>query len=203
MCLGAADVTGRLVTLDGQAIAPGGRGLAQLQLDRPMHALRGDALVLRDQSARRTLGGGMVIDPLPDMRGRSRDERRACLTAMAAGSAAESLPAMLAALPGGLDLDAFCRAWNLATDEREALLVDVPLRRCGSSAIALAEPRWQALESQALEALRAFHRAQPEVLGQGERELERGLRQLTDQVTDFVEESIEDADPLRLTDGGK
>ncbi|MGE0860101.1 MAG: selenocysteine-specific translation elongation factor [Gammaproteobacteria bacterium] len=175
--LGAADVTGRLVTLDGQAIAPGGRGLAQLQLDRPMHALRGDALVLRDQSARRTLGGGVVVDPLPDMRGRSRDERRACLAAMAAGNVAAALPAMLAALPGGLDLDAFCRAWNLAADEREALLAEVPLQRCGNGAIALAETRWQALETQALEALRAFHRAQPEVLGQGERELERGLRQ--------------------------
>lgn len=175
--LGAADVTGRLVTLDGQAIAPGGRGLAQLQLDRPMHALRGDKLVLRDQSARRTLGGGVVIDPLPDMRGRSRDERRACLAAMAAGSAAEALPAMLDALPGGLDLDAFCRAWNLAPTAREALLADVPLSRCGGTPIALADTRWQALEALALDALRAFHRAQPEVLGQGERELERGLRQ--------------------------
>jgi selenocysteine-specific elongation factor len=140
-----------LVTQDGFDIAPGARALAQLMLDRPLHALRGDRLVLRDQSARRTIGGGVVIDPLPDMRTRSREERRAYLAAMALPDAQQALPAALKALPGGLDLEVFTRNWNL--DEQQC----AALRH---------EPA----------ALADEHQIHPERLGIGERELEKALR---------------------------
>ena len=175
--VGAADVTGRLVTLDGLAIAPGGQALAQLMLDRPLHALRGDRLVLRDQSARRTVGGGVVIDPAPDMRGRNREERRAYLAAMTLPDAATALPAALAALPGGLDLEVYAQAWNLNDTERAALLHEPSLRLCGGPALAITVARWQALESMLLAALAVEHSEHPERLGLGERELERALRQ--------------------------
>ena len=175
--VGAADVTGRLVTLDGLAIAPGARALAQLMLDRPLHALRGDRLVLRDQSARRTVGGGVVIDPAPDMRGRNREERRAYLAAMTLPDATTALPAALAALPGGLDLDAYGQAWNLNQGERAALLHEPSLRVCGGPTLAITVARWQALEGALLAALALEHREHPERLGLGERELERALRQ--------------------------
>ena len=175
--IGAADVTGRLVTLDGQAIAPGAQALAQLMLDRPLHALRGDRMVLRDQSARRTVGGGVVIDPAPDMRGRNRDERRAYLLAMTLPDAATALPAALAAQPGGLDLDVFSQAWNLNDNERAALLLEPSMRLCGGPALAITRARWQLLEGMVLVALAAEHSAHPERLGIGERELERALKQ--------------------------
>ena len=175
--VGAADVTGRIVTLDGQAIAPGAEALAQLMLDRPLHTLRGDRLVLRDQSARRTVGGGVVIDPAPDMRGRNREERRAYLFAMTAPDAATALPAALAALPGGLDLEAFAQAWNLHTEERAGLLREPSLRLCGDATLAITTSRWQALENAVLAVLTLEHQAHPERLGLGERELERAQRQ--------------------------
>ena len=175
--IGAADVTGRLVTLDAQAIAPGATALAQLMLDRPLHALRGDRLVLRDQSARRTLGGGVVIDPEPDMRGRTRAERRAYLIAMAAADVSASLRAVLQALPGGVDLNAFARAWNLHPTERASVFNEPSLRLCASADVGLAQNRWQALAEAVLATLAAAHAAHPEQLGVGERELERGLRQ--------------------------
>lgn len=174
--IGAADVTGRLVTLDGQAIAPGERVLAQLMLDRPLHTLRGDRLVLRDQSARRTVGGGVVIDPAPDMRGRTRDERRAYLAAMALPDAHVSLPTALIALPGGLDLEVFARSWNLNGDERAALLKEPTLKLCASPVLGITVARWQILEDAMLAALSAAHAAHPERLGLGERELEKALR---------------------------
>jgi selenocysteine-specific elongation factor len=37
----------------------------QLELDRPIGALHGDRFILRDQSALRTLGGGVVLDAFP------------------------------------------------------------------------------------------------------------------------------------------
>lgn len=174
--IGAADVTGRLVTQDGQDIAPGERALAQLMLDRPLHALRGDRLVLRDQSARRTVGGGVVIDPAPDMRGRTREERRAYLAAMALADAQQALPAALAALPGGVDLDSFARSWNLDDEERAALHEEPTLKLCGSPALGIALTRWTALQQAIVAALSAEHAAHPERLGIGERELEKCLR---------------------------
>ena len=174
--VGAADVTGRLVTQDGQAIAPGATALAQLMLDRPLHTLRGDRLVLRDQAARRTVGGGVVIDPVPDMRGRNRDERRGYLAAMVLADAQAALPAALAALPGGLDLENFAHSWNLNGSERAALLAEPTLRLCSSPALGIAVAHWQALERALLAALNAEHHAHPERLGIGARELEKGLR---------------------------
>ncbi len=174
--IGAADVTGRLVTHDGGDIAPGANALAQIMLDHALHTLRGDRLVLRDQSARRTVGGGVVIDPAPDMRSRNRDERRAFLEAMAEPNAQLALPAALAALPGGLDLAAFMRNWNLDATQRAALLQTPGLRLCGSPDLAIGDAHWQRLEALTLDALGEQHRAHPERLGAGERELEKGLR---------------------------
>ncbi len=174
--VGAADVTGRLVTQDGLDIAPGARALAQLMLDRPLHALRGDRLVLRDQSARRTIGGGVVIDPLPDLRTRSREERRAYLAAMALPDAQQALPAALQALPGGLDLEVFTRSWNLDEQQCAALRNEPELRLCGSPALGISATRWQALQSALLAALADEHQTHPERLGIGERELEKILR---------------------------
>ncbi|MGW8271058.1 MAG: EF-Tu/IF-2/RF-3 family GTPase, partial [Burkholderiales bacterium] len=79
--LGAADVLGRVAVLEGSSIAPGATGLVQLLLERPVGAVHGDAFILRDQSSRRTLAGGRVIDLFPPLRGRARPERLAALAA--------------------------------------------------------------------------------------------------------------------------
>ncbi|HYM31445.1 MAG TPA: selenocysteine-specific translation elongation factor, partial [Candidatus Cybelea sp.] len=79
--LGAADVTGRVAVLEGRSIAPGTQGLAQLVLDQPAGALTHDRFVLRDQSALRTIAGGMVLDPFAPARGRSKPHRLAALAA--------------------------------------------------------------------------------------------------------------------------
>jgi selenocysteine-specific elongation factor len=73
--LGAADITARVITLEGQEIQPGESGLVQLQLTRPVNTVYGDRFVLRDQSAFRTIGGGQVIDPVPLTKGRSKTTR--------------------------------------------------------------------------------------------------------------------------------
>jgi selenocysteine-specific elongation factor len=61
--LGAAEHLGRLVLLEGGALAPGGSALAQLRLESPTVAARGDRFVIRSYSPARTIGGGAVIDP--------------------------------------------------------------------------------------------------------------------------------------------
>ena len=69
--LGASEIIGRLVLLEGHALAPGGSALAQLRLERSTVAARGDRFVIRSYSPSRTIGGGSVIEPVAMKRRRA------------------------------------------------------------------------------------------------------------------------------------
>jgi selenocysteine-specific elongation factor len=62
--LGTADVGARIVAAAG-ALEPGGRSVARVVLEEPAVARAGDRFVLRAPSPMRTIGGGVVLDPLP------------------------------------------------------------------------------------------------------------------------------------------
>ena len=80
--LAASHSTARVAVLETGSIAPGDGGRVQIVLDHPLHALAGDRIVIRDQSATRTMGGGTVIDPFSPRRGRARPARLAWLDAV-------------------------------------------------------------------------------------------------------------------------
>ena len=80
--LAASHSTARVAVLGAGSIAPGDAGRVQIVLDHPLHALAGDRIVIRDQSATRTIGGGTVIDPFSPKRGRARPARLAWLDAI-------------------------------------------------------------------------------------------------------------------------
>jgi len=61
--LGASEIIGRLLVLEDGRVRPGGSALAQLRLERPTVAARGDRFVIRSYSPSRTVGGGSVIEP--------------------------------------------------------------------------------------------------------------------------------------------
>ena len=174
--LAAAETTGRIALLEGRELAPGGRGLAQLRLDRPLGACHGDRFILRDQSARRTIGGGHVIDIHPPWRGRARPARLAALAAMDTPDPARALAALLAALAEGVDLAAFRRARNLTGAEAEAVFAAVPHRRVGvrEGARAFAPAHWRRWREAALANLAAWHRTSPASPGLPEERLLAG-----------------------------
>lgn len=60
---GTSRVSAHIVLLDRDQMLPGEEALAQVTLHRPIGALHGGHFVFRDHSARRTMGGGMIIDP--------------------------------------------------------------------------------------------------------------------------------------------
>ena len=63
--IGTAETIARAIVLDDSgAIAPKAAGLAQLVADEPVVALAGDRFVIRDETNSRTLGGGIVLNPL-------------------------------------------------------------------------------------------------------------------------------------------
>ena len=80
--LAASHSTARIAILETGSIAPGDGGRVQIVADHPLHALAGDRIVIRDQSATRTMGGGTVIDPFSPRRGRARPVRLAWLDAV-------------------------------------------------------------------------------------------------------------------------
>lgn len=110
--LGAQHTQGRLFFLDRRHLSPGEKTLAQLKLNTAISSCAGDKLVLRDQSAQRTLGGGIVIDPVSVARGRSKPARQAFLEGLA-NNGEPDLASLLKHCPTGLDLKAFYFGQNI------------------------------------------------------------------------------------------
>lgn len=177
--LGAIDVTGRVAILDGWSIKPGESGRVQLVLDHPVGALRGDRLILRDQSAQRTVGGGWIIDPFSPKRGRRTPDRLAVLDAMELDDAGERLSALLDRATDGVDLQRLATAWNLPSAEAEKLWRGVDMVRTGKpdAPAGFSRTRWDAMKDAALERLRAWHDKSPDQPGPGEEQLRRAMPQ--------------------------
>jgi selenocysteine-specific elongation factor len=173
--LGSAHVTGRVAVLDGEAIAPGAWGLAQLVLDADLAALRGDCCVLRDQSARRTLAGGLVLDPEPPARGRRRPARLALLAALTEPDTLTAAARALDLAEQGLDLARLVRHWNL-DEVQTAAIAGLPgcERVAGPGGpLLFARHHWQALQQRVIDALGLAHAEHPEQLGPDRERLRR------------------------------
>ncbi len=121
--LGAGDVLARVSIRRAGTLEPGESALVQLVTETPVSALNGDRFIVRDQSAMRTLGGGVVVDPMAQRGRRSAALRAAQLAALERGDAEPAIQALLACTPAGVDLDWFARTFNL-DDRRVAGLID-------------------------------------------------------------------------------
>lgn len=176
--IGAQDVACHVAVLDSKPIPAGASAPVQIVCDKPMGCLCGDRLILRDQSARRTIAGGEVIDPFSPKRGRAKPARRVFLDGMVNENAATSLEALLNSQPTGLDLRRFALAWNL-TDARLATLMDgQQMERVsqGSKLWGISIPHANALRAEQLGILQDFHQTTPHFLGLGEAELAKSLQ---------------------------
>ena len=165
----AAEVGARVVLLGDGSIAPGEQAPVQLVLERPIAAAAGDRFVLRDTSARRTIGGGRFLDLRAPTRKRRTPERMAQLGACAIDDPERALAALFACAPGYLDLTAFARDRALSADEIERLaeklgLIRIPLQR---TFVALSPGRWMQLKRGILDRLTAFHADNPDLPGMG------------------------------------
>jgi selenocysteine-specific elongation factor len=174
--LGAAETTGRVAVLGDNAISPGETGLAQLVLDHPMGAVHGDGLIIRDQSAQRTIGGGTVIDLFPPPRGRARPERLDFLRAMEEADDATALTALLDSTPNGLHLGRFAAARNLTPEDMETLAELVPMKstQMETGVLGFSEERWAAVRGAVLAGLAAWHEKSPDTVGPGENRILTG-----------------------------
>ena len=174
----AIEVGARIVRLGDDPIEPGGEADVQLVLDRPIAAAAQDRYVLRDVSARRTIGGGRFIDLRGPARRRRTPERRRQLAALALPDPAAAFGALLEAPPFAWDLAAFARDHALSAAQSERLAQEQGLVRLqsGGADVAMSPPRWGAFTACLIEQLTAFHAENPDLQGLGRERLRLQLQ---------------------------
>jgi selenocysteine-specific elongation factor len=179
--VGTAEMLAKLVVLDERAaVAPGERGWAQLVLAEPVLAVRGDRFILRDETARWTLGGGVVVNPFADRHRRDEPGLVERLTALRDGDVETAARTLLVSAPElACERGAIARALGVAAGDVDRALAGtdavVPIPDAGApEAYALAEP-WVRLEAEVVRTVADAHRAHPAEAGFGVERLRAAL----------------------------
>ena len=71
---GTSEVMGYLILLDQEELPPGQTVVAQLRLDSPVAIVKDDRFVVRSYSPVRTIGGGQVLNPIPQKHKRLKQD---------------------------------------------------------------------------------------------------------------------------------
>jgi selenocysteine-specific elongation factor len=164
--VGTADVPARIAISGEASIAPGASGFVQLVLERPVAALRGDRFVVRDQSARRTLGGGVVLDPFAPKRQRRAQLRVAELQVLEQALATDVLAGLLEITESGVDIGTACRNLDLTPDRAAAALREANAVVLGKEhPVGITRAAADLLLAKIFSAAKTFHAAHPQESG--------------------------------------
>lgn len=185
--IGAAESMAAVRILGGDEMAPGESAWVQFELHQPVVAARGDRFIIRRPSPSETLGGGQVVDPHPKTRHKRSDssvvER---LSAMLHGAPdAVLMQASLALGAAGvnqvvararLDAEAAAAALEALRAAGQIIPLESGPLAPDSDVLVMAAPAWQALVTNAVQALAAYHRAHPLRRGMPREELKSRLQ---------------------------
>jgi len=164
---GTSEIMARLILLDRDDLEPGGEGYAQLVLESPLAAVAGDRFVVRSYSPMTTIGGGVIVDPLPAKHKRSAERVLQEFRRLSGGPEAERVGTVLArAGMGGItESRLIVRTGIRGKDLRrilegmfsakEALLVDRDEMRV------LSHPVYGDLQANILQELQTYHERFP------------------------------------------
>lgn len=201
--IGAAEVLGRLRLLGSEEVAPGQEAWLQLELGRPVVAMRGDHYILRRPSPGETLGGGRVVDPHPKGRHkRFSQSTLESLATLAKGGASDILLEAALAL-GAAPLKAVIARSNLdvqAADQAVAealqagLLVVLDQGQEASNTspdrLVMHASAWDQHARHMLGELEAYHKAFPLRLGMPREEYKSRLKEATRASTRLFPEAL-------------
>ena len=175
---GATEVGVRVVPLEDAELRPGGTADVQLVLSRPIAAAALDRFVLRDVSARRTIGGGRFVDLRAPSRQRRTPERKAQRAALSIDDPKDAFAALLDAPPFAWDIQVFARDRALSAATMEAIVAALSpvVLAAGEARIAIGRARWQHFAAGLVEHLATFHAANPDLQGIGRESLRTALQ---------------------------
>lgn len=82
---GTAELHGNLILLDQEQVEPGETALVQIRLDTPVTCVKDDRFVLRSETPVRTVGGGVILNPIPKKHKRLKEHISEGLSSITAG----------------------------------------------------------------------------------------------------------------------
>ncbi len=176
---GAAETMAKVRLLEGDDLKPGDSTWAQLALDRPVAAIKGDRYIIR--SPMETLGGGGIIDARTRRLRRFRPEVIQNLMAREGGTTEEVIMALLETKQP-LEISALMAQSNLPADEAgsaiESLIQQGQLVAMGEGErrLLLTAAGWERLAGKAAATLTDYHRKFPTRSGMPKVELTSRLK---------------------------
>jgi selenocysteine-specific elongation factor len=194
--IGAAERLAKIVLLgDTQKLNAKESAYCQITLNEPLLVMRGDHFVARDETARRTLGGGVVIHPWANRHKRGEAELLARLNSLhngEFGALVENFLAESAAF--ALSIEAIYQFLNLREEEaRQKIDTLKGLRAINAEGekVFTTEEKWNRLKERLLKTLEEFHASHPLVPGMDMEELRGKLGfELSQKIFRVVVESF-------------
>ncbi|RQZ99985.1 selenocysteine-specific translation elongation factor [Burkholderia cenocepacia] len=166
--LGTLHRVAHVALLAGDTLAAGQRMRVQLVFDEPVFALPGDRFIVRNPQATRTVGGGRVLDPFGPARKRRTPARHAWLDALAAWLDEGRVDALLAQAPLGIARATLTHLTGFAPNALalpgDALAIGQRDAASNEGAV-ISHAHWRALQTRAVETLRAYHERMPDEQG--------------------------------------
>jgi selenocysteine-specific elongation factor len=174
--MGTAERFGKVVILGPHdSLAPGRSSFCQIVMSSPVAALRGDHFIVRDETAQRTLGGGVVLHPSPRVHHQSEPDLEDTLQILHTGN-----PTAVADLflndhdEFTVPVSSLCEFLNLRAESTVELLRGVATIkevRVDGDDLFTTERKWNRLRAGLTSALHRFHAAHPLEQGQDMEEL--------------------------------
>ena len=171
----AQHTVGHVALLQHPAIDPGQNGLVQLVTQDPLTLCLGDRVIIRDQGATRTLGYGVVLDPLAISKGRAKPERIAFLEGLRdAQSDNEAAKVLISQKAGGVPTALLTRMLNWRPEQITAFSAeDAEILRVED--LLVLSSAFQGVAQQLMQNLKDWHDAHPNEKGLNQAQLANHL----------------------------
>jgi selenocysteine-specific elongation factor len=173
---GTRELAGRLALSGDGELQPGSSGFVRIHLDAPAVLVRGDRVILRTLSPVATIGGGVVLDPLPPRRGVRTPAARARFARLAGDDVEALLTFVDEAGLAGMALPALSSRAGVPPEHHAARLRQ--LQDAGSVVVAgalFSGTRLASLRLQVVQTVRQHHARHPLDEGMPREELRERL----------------------------
>lgn len=168
--LGTAERLAKLILLGSkEKVEPKESTYCQVTLSDPLLVLRGDHFIIRDETAQRTLGGGIVVHPWAKKHKRGEPELQEMLESLHSKNTPELVEGFLNESDDfALPIDPIHQFLNLREEDIRDRIDKVKTIRTFSTEgekLYTTEKKWQRLKETILKALQDFHTSHPLVPG--------------------------------------
>src|SRR5919109_1666787 len=162
--LGTTERLGKVILLGAKdKVEPKTSTYCQITLAEPLMTLRGDHFIVRDETAQRTLAGGVVIHPWARVHKRNEPNLEARLELLHSGGLNELTEAFIEQSPElAVSIESIHQLLNLREEEAREKIEKMDRLR-GFSAegekLYTTENKWQGVKARILQTLKDFHAA--------------------------------------------